>query len=437
MPDRNLPLGRILAGLKRVTTDAVIIDNDHWQPARILTLAEQIASVSGAREKIASLTENPAIMAATLIAAQKQGNDLLLVRDRSVATEDFFTRMGIATVIDIEGKVNSRTRGGRPGRGRVLLMTSGTTGTPKIVAHGLEALIERIPVAPEISAVASWLLTYHLASFAGLQVLLTALVSGTTLVATLQSGIAALVEVARKHKITFASGTPTFWRSFLTACGRKTNEIPLRIITLGGETADQPTLDRLHMAWPKAKLVHIYASTEGGSVFAVKDGRAGFPALWLESGIEGYHLRLHEGMLEIKGSRLMQGYESDTLSPVTDGWLKTGDLCVLAGDRAFFVGREDSMINVGGSKVSPEAVETALLRLSLVHDARVFGKRNPITGMLVAAEIVLSQPTEDTEAARKAVLDHARAVLQPFEVPQILTFVPHITATAGTKKVRQ
>jgi acyl-coenzyme A synthetase/AMP-(fatty) acid ligase len=436
MPDPGTPLDRLLAGLKRALGAVILVDDEPWSAQRVLKMADQLASTAGKGQRIACLAENPAIIAASLIAAQRQGHDLLLVRARAIATGDFLARLGIAAVIESDGQMIARAGDRQPGHGYVLLMTSGTTGTPKIATHRLTALMDRITVSPDNDPAACWLLTYHPASFAGMQMLLTSLVSGVALVATLQSGIAALVATAKRHKITFASGTPTFWRGFLTACGNEAGKIPLRIVTLGGEVADQPTLDRLRCVWPQAKLVHIYASTEGGAVFAVKDGRAGFPTSWLAKGVDGYQLRLRDGMLEIKGPRVMQGYEG-AASPMAEDWLKTGDLCTIEGDRVGFTGRHDSVINVGGAKVSPETVEAALLRLPYIRDVRVFGRRNPVTGMLVVAEIVLASDTENPDTVRKAVLDHARTILQPFEVPQILTFVPQLTATVTAKKVRQ
>jgi len=54
--------------------------------------------------------------------------------------------------------------------------------------------------------------------------------------------------------------------------------LPVRQITIGGEAVDQVTLDQLRAAFPGARISQIYASTEAGALFAVRDGRAGFPA---------------------------------------------------------------------------------------------------------------------------------------------------------------
>ncbi len=76
-----------------------------------------------------------------------------------------------------------------------------------------------------------------------------------------------------------------------------------------------------------------------------------------------------------------------------DGFVDTGDMIEVRGDRCFFIGRRGGVINVGGAKVHPEEVEAVLNSLDSVRAARVFAKASPITGALVAAEIVLVDPS--------------------------------------------
>ena len=80
-------------------------------------------------------------------------------------------------------------------------------------------------------------------------------------------------------------------------------------ITLGGEAVDQDLLDRLHAAFPHARLTHIYASTEMGVCFSVRDGKAGFPADYLSDRSLPCQLRIaSDGELEIRSKRAMVGY---------------------------------------------------------------------------------------------------------------------------------
>src|SRR5262249_18020252 len=146
------------------------------------------------------------------------------------------------------------------------------------------------------------------------------------------------------------------WRAFLLAA--RPGDLVLRQITLGGEAADQATLDRIRNAFPDARITHIYASTEAGVVFSVHDGLEGFPAEWLDRPSQGAALRVRDGFLQIRTPNAMRGYVSDTAQPMLDeGWLATADRVEVRGARAYIVGRDDSTINVAGSKVHPLMVE--------------------------------------------------------------------------------
>lgn len=304
----------------------------------------------------------------------------------------------------------------------VLLETSGTTGAPKLVRHSLDRLRGRLRGTAEIDA--RWLLTYEPAAFAGLQVILTAAMAGSTLIAEPAAHATDLANAAMAHRVSHVSGTPSFWRVFLMALGAA--RPPLSSITLGGETADQPLLDQLAAAFPLARIRHIYASTEAGALFAVTDGRAGFPASWLETGIDGVDLRIGDDMLEVRSPRAMLDHPT--------GWLATGDLVGIVGDRVVFQGRADGRVNVGGVKVSPEATEAALLAVPGVRDALVTAVRNPVTGHILTATLVPHAGVE--EAALRSAVRNAMAVLVPAARPRMISIADRLPLAATGKKSR-
>jgi acyl-CoA synthetase (AMP-forming)/AMP-acid ligase II len=173
------------------------------------------------------------------------------------------------TMTDV-GELSNLGPSGNPSHGQIHLMTSGTTGRPKIAVHTLESLVARIRATTKVpgSQHNGWLLTYQATAFAGLQVILTAALSGGSLVVTKQRSPADFFGVAERHGVTHISGTPTFWRSFLLVAPPG-SLAELRQITLGGEAIDQPTLDRLRTTFPNAHITYIYASTEAGVVCSV------------------------------------------------------------------------------------------------------------------------------------------------------------------------
>jgi acyl-CoA synthetase (AMP-forming)/AMP-acid ligase II len=315
----------------------------------------------------------------------------------------------------------------------VLLLTSGTSGPPKIAAHDLASLAGRIRPA-ESGGI--WLLTYSATAFAGLQVVLTALLTGGLLVAPAHRSVPDLFRAAVDHRVTHASGTPTFWRAWLLASAGAGVVPPLEQITIGGEAVDQATLDRLARRHPSARITHIYASTEAGALFAVNDRRAGFPAEWIDTGHDGAELRIVDGQLEVRSPRAMRGYRSGDAAPTTaDRWLRTGDLVERQADRVVFCGRGDRMANIGGYKVAPERVERVLLEVDGVADVHVYPRANAITGSILVADL-LCEPWQDGAAVAAAVEAHAGRMLAKHERPARIAVVDQLQIADSGKKTR-
>jgi acyl-CoA synthetase (AMP-forming)/AMP-acid ligase II len=321
-----------------------------------------------------------------------------------------------------------------PADGRLYTMTSGTTGMPKIATHSLPTLISKAKAGqsrrPENGG--RWLLTYQPTGFAGLQVTLTAALWGGLLITPEERSMSGFHQAATLWKATHVSATPTFWRSFLMLADP--SQMSLQQITLGGEASDQPTLDRIRMAFPAVRMTHTYASTEAGVVYAVHDGKEGFPVEWLDKAPKGVELRIVDGFLQIRTPNMMRGYASKQDQPLLDdGWLSTADLAVVEGDRVRVLGRDDNTINVGGSKVYPLPVEAIILDVPGVIEAHVYGVANPVTGQLVAADIVLAEGL-DQKAMKKTILGACREKLEGYSVPRVMKFVDEIAVSASTKK---
>lgn len=308
------------------------------------------------------------------------------------------------------------------GDGSLWLQTSGTTGVPKWAGYKVANLSARIATGKGERA--RWLLTYNPGAFAGVQVILSAMMGGHALVApTPGAPVADMARIAVSTGVTHVSGTPTFWRAFLMALGEE--PLPLRSITLGGEAVDQPLLDSLKTRFPDAKLRHIYATTEVGTVFSVSDGRAGFPRDWLYQPLNGLKLTLSaHDTLRVENPRASTTAKSDI-------W-DTGDVVELSGDRVLFKGRMDAMVNIGGVKVYPETVEAHILTLPFVQDARVTPRPNPITGHVLTADIVLKPFFGEVEPEIKAHL----TALPRAARPAALRFVEALDIGATGKKLR-
>ncbi len=287
-----------------------------------------------------------------------------------------------------------------------LLTTSGTTGTPKMVAHRLAGLARTVKPAPE-GPPPVWGLLYEPTRFAGLQVVLQALLGGGRLAALpADAAISERLGFLARARATHISATPTLWRRVLMDPAAE--GLAPGHVTLGGEIADDAVLSALARRFPAARIRHIYASTEAGVGFSVRDGRAGFPAAFLEAPQGGVALKIAEGRLWIRppGARpeaLGGGHAQDA-----EGYIDTGDRVAREGDRVRFLGRETSAVNIGGAKIQPEEIEYLIHDHPEVAMARIETRPSPITGALLMLTVVPEAPEADAAALKKTLAAFCR-----------------------------
>ncbi|MEU7146370.1 class I adenylate-forming enzyme family protein [Nocardia sp. NPDC046473] len=302
----------------------------------------------------------------------------------------------------------------------VSVLTSGTTGKPKATRHRYGSLVASAAQGREPDSItdAVWLLAYNVNQYAGLQVLAYVLKTGAALVIPPDNRPVTALESMIRHGVTHVSATPTFWRVLLAALVHDQQRAPeLRQITLGGEAVSESLLRELAAQFPAARISHIYATSEIGSAIAVSDGKAGLPATILDRGAGApVRFRIADGELQARSQVGMFGYHGAEIS--CDDWVSTGDLVELRDGRVHFVGRVGSVINVGGIKVPPLPVEEVIGAVAGVELVRVYGRANPITGNIVAADVV-ARPGFDSSELRRDIAS-ACEVLPDAHRPRIV-----------------
>lgn len=332
-----------------------------------------------------------------------------------------------------------RTGGDRGLQTEWLLFTSGTTGLPKLVLHTLTTLYPPNCAVYNTENPVVWSTFYDIRRYGGLQVFLRALLGGASLVlSNAEESTEDFLTRAGASGVTHISGTPTHWRKALMSSA--ISQLSPDYIRLSGEMADQIILDSLKATFPQAKIVHAFASTEAGVAFEVTDCKAGFPASLVGSRDSEVEMKIENGSLRIRSPRSAVRYLGDSSGTLADrdGFVDTHDLVELRDDRYYFAGRADGVINVGGLKVHPEEVEAVINQHPEVRMSLVKGRRNPVTGELVVAEVVLKSIAEQADAAilRNQILEICRRVLPPYKVPAALRFVPGLEITPSGKLAR-
>ena len=300
------------------------------------------------------------------------------------------------------------------GRAGLVLFSSGSTGRSKAILLDFTKMLEKLNAREVGYRTLAFLVWGHIG---GVNTVLRALADGGTLVmieSRQPSEVGAAIE---QHRVELLPTTPTFLAMVLMAdVSHHYCMSSLRLVTYGTEPMPPSTLASLAQALPNVRFKQTYGLSEVG-ILPTKSKSS--DSLFMKVGGPGYETRVVDGVLWVRSDTAMLGY-LNAPSPFTeDGWYNTGDAVEVDGDYLRVLGRASDLINVGGEKVYPAEVESALLQVSNVRDAVVFGARNPVTGQIVRARVALAEP-EDPRAFERRARMQLRANLAPYMVPALI-----------------
>ncbi len=317
----------------------------------------------------------------------------------------------------------------------LVLFSSGSSGPPKAMVHDLDALLDSFQDRRARRLVMMVFLLFD--HIGGLNTLFGALAGGLTLVAPTQRDPETVAALIARHQVNILPTSPTFLNLLLLSDAVSRHDLSsLKIITYGTEPMPEALLGRLRHAFPRARLIQTFGTSETG--IAQTSSRANDSTFFrLED--PSLEWKIVDGVLWLRSQTQVLGYlNADMAAFHADGWFNTGDLVEEAADGYLRVlGRGSDLINVGGEKVLPAEVESVILQLPTIADCLVRGQPNPITGQTVTAEVVARDPSENPATLRQSIRQHCRAHLSPFKVPTRITVVPELTHSDRFKKIRR
>jgi acyl-coenzyme A synthetase/AMP-(fatty) acid ligase len=321
-----------------------------------------------------------------------------------------------------------------------VLLTSGTTGAPKLVLHTLASLASALPRQRPAETIL-WSTFYDIRRYGGLQIFLRAAHTGSLVLSDPAESAVDFLARAGKTGVTHISGTPSHWRRALMSGAL--HAMQPRYVRLSGEISDQGILDALKAAFPEATVAHAFASTEAGVAFEVRDGKAGFPVMLV--GAPGpIELKVADETLRIRSPGTAQRYLGQNVAPIRDEeqFVDTGDQLQARDGRYHFMGRRGGVINVGGLKVWPEEVEAVINAHPWVRMSLVRARRNAITGAIVMADVVLSDAAGSKDARpapeelTRELTESCRRSLPAHKIPAMIRIVAALEVSASGKLVR-
>ena len=342
--------------------------------------------------------------------------------------------------------------------GRVILLTSGTTGTPKganrsVTAAGVAALavgglidlgrVKPAPKAGEPVVVCPPL--FHLYGMIGLSL---AFGLGAPIVIRRRFEPEGTLAQIAEHHAGMLLAVPTMLARIMAvpASRRRAHDTGSLRMIISGAAPLAPELATAVMDEFGDILFNGYASTEVGSVTLATPADLRAAPGTVGRAMATVTLRILDdrgaacpdgatGRIFVGSPLLFDGYTGGGGKEIVDGLMSTGDVGHLDRDGRLYVdGRDDDMIVSGGENVYPQEVEELLSSHAAVADAAVLGVPDPEFGQRLTALVVPADGAQPSEAELK---DFVRAHLARFKVPREIQFVSELPRTSTGKLQRR
>lgn len=297
----------------------------------------------------------------------------------------------------------------------LVILTSGTTGTPKGAVHTFESLIENLRELSyyfKMSDATKLVLPLPVSHIFGLEVLFIVLLHGGTVILC-DLDPTSMIGAINKYEPQILAGVPTIYGALLSAGRERLNLDAAELLLSGGAPLPVSLAKQFEETFGK-RINNGYGSTESKLICLNIDGPLESIGRPIESATirvidpEGKELEEgQEGEIYIDCPLVMKGYlgqDEKTRETLTPTGYRTGDIGYVKDGYVFISGRAKEMIIVAGNKVFPSEVEDVLARHPLVKEVAVTGVEHSRLGQIVKATIVIS----DTDLSERLVGPQAK-----------------------------
>jgi len=432
-----------LSATAKLGADALLLNTGFSAPQLTDVLVREKANMIVYDEEFAPLVEQ----------ARQQADDLVEILAWTEGRTGLTNGLthGVTTLDDlIEAHLGSAP--GRPSTtGRTVLLTSGTTGTPKGARRSggggvgaLAAMLDRIPWQTEQTTVVAAPM-FHAWGFGQLAFSAT---MTCTVVMRRRFDPEATLDLVDRHQQTGLAVVPVMLERIVDLPEEVLERYSLsslRFVTASGSRMRPDAVTRFMDVFGDI-VYNSYNATEAGLISAATPAdlraapdTAGRPVVGTELRIvddEGRDVSAGQvGRITVLSDSQFEGYTGGETNLFNESYMVSGDLGRRDGQgRLFVVGRDDEMIVSGGENVYPLEVEETLNAHSAVREAAVIGVDDDDFGQRLAAFVVL-QPGHD--ATPDDLKEHVKGRLAGYKVPRDMTVLDELPRNATGKVVKR
>ena len=338
-------------------------------------------------------------------------------------------------------------------KNKVILLTSGTTGSPKGAKHSggsdggpgiLKAILDRTPWRAEEPVVIAAPM-FHAWGFSQL---VFAASMACTVVTRRKFDPESTLELIDRHNATGLCVVPVMFDRIMELPDEVRNKYSGRSLRFAAASGSRmrPDVVVKFMDQFGDVIYNNYNATEAGMIATAtpQDLRAAPDTAGKPAG--GTEIRILDadfnevpggevGSIYVRNSSQFDGYTSGKTKDFHEGFMSSGDVGYFDGaGRLFVVGRDDEMIVSGGENVYPIEVEKTLAAHPDVAEASVIGVDDEQFGQRLAAFVVL---TDGASATPDGLKQHVRENLANYKVPRDITILDELPRGSTGKIVRR
>jgi len=336
-------------------------------------------------------------------------------------------------------------------RGRVVILTSGTTGTPKGAARKepesiepMAAMFSKIPLrARETTVIAAPM--FHSWGFAHFTL---GLPLGSTFVLARKFDPEGTLKAVARHRASALAVVPVMLQRMLELDPQtiaRYDVSSLRVIAVSGSVLPGELATRAMDLFGDV-LYNLYGSTEvaWATIATPEDlraapGTAGRPPIGTVVKLldaDGREVPPGQGgRIFVANEMMFEGYTGGGNKEIVGGLMSTGDVGHFdEAGRLFVDGRDDEMIVSGGENVFPREVEDLLADHREIEEAAVVGVQDKEFGQRLMAFVVARNGAQLTE---ESVKGYVKENLARYKVPREVVFLEELPRNATGKVLKR